>query len=78
MSEQRGATCYIVQAHKDAPVYLCVKDTGAYHTFPMSVGGCSRLAKECSAVVHSAISGFSEVHAHQEIGKLLSEKFGEK
>jgi len=73
---QRGALCYLIQEHKNSPVYLCVNDehTG-FHRFPISVAAASRLAHECAGVVNAAISGYSDKHAFQEVAALLQKKF---
>lgn len=75
----KGALCYIIQETKDSPLYLCAIDheNGECHRFPISVAVASRLGKECSAAVHSAITGYSEQHAFREVAGLLSKKFGE-
>lgn len=79
MKDQRGAICYLIQELKDSPVYLCVMDPeSGFHRFPIGVAAASRLASECSAVVQSAISGYSQKHAFQEVAKVLSQKFGGK
>jgi hypothetical protein len=75
--DDRGALCYLIQSHQDAPVYLCVLDreNQQYHTFLLSLETASRLAHECSGVVNAAICGFSEKHAFQEVTAVLSKKF---
>lgn len=79
MSEQAGAICYILQETKDSPLYLCIMDreNEQFHKFAISVGAASRLAQECSAVVHSAISGYSQKHTFQEVVAVLSKRLGE-
>lgn len=79
MSDQSGTLCYFLQATKDSPIYLCVMDRDAeqFHRFPVSVSNISRLVSEGSAAIHSAITGYSEKHAFQEVAALLSKKFGD-
>ena len=79
MTEQKGATCYILQAFKDAPLYLCVMDheTSQFHKFPISVATASRLAVEGTDAVHAAITGYSQKHAFQEVAAELSIRFRE-
>jgi hypothetical protein len=76
---QNPTLCYFIQETKDSPVYLCVRDfaEGGFYRFPVSVSNISRLASEGCAIVHSAITGYSEKHAFQEVAAVLSKKFGE-
>lgn len=78
--EEVGAICYIVQATKESPVYLCVmdRDRQQFHTFPVTVANLSRLTYECSAIVNAAISGYSDKHAYSEIAQVLSQRFADK
>lgn len=80
MRDQAVALCYTMQATKDSPLYLCVmdKEKEQFHTFAISVSTASRLAHECSLVVHSAISGYSQRHAFQEVARELSRRFREQ
>lgn len=80
MSNQTGAICYILQAHKDSPLYLCVLDREReqFHRFPISIAAASRLNAESSAAIHSAITGYSDKHAFQEVAAVLSKRFAEE
>ena len=53
---------YIIHAHKDAPVYLCVQDdeTKEFHRFELSIKSCSRLAAECASIVNGHLGGYQK------------------
>jgi len=65
---------YIVQANRDAPILLCVRDyeRGGYHQFELDIQNVARLAAECSDRVSIALGAVDMKSAGQESAKLLS------
>jgi hypothetical protein len=53
---------------------LAVMDQGKeeYHLFPFSIVNAARLNAECSAYLHSHITGFDDKRAAKEIGEEMS------
>lgn len=53
---------YILQASKDAPIYLCVQDdeTKQFHRIEVDPLVCSRLAAECAAVVNDHLGVYRQ------------------
>jgi hypothetical protein len=74
MSDDRECVAYILQETKGAPISLAVldKERQAFHVFPLSILGASRIASECAAAVHEHLGGLNMKFPLQEIATQLS------
>jgi len=52
---------YIINANKEAPIYLCVMDdeTKEFHRVEITPLTASRLAAECALIVNRHIGGYN-------------------
>lgn len=71
---------YVVQANRGEPAMLAVMDQGKgeHHLFPFSIVNAARLNAECSAYLHSHLTGYDDKRAAREISAEMSRLQGLK
>lgn len=54
---------YLVQANRDAPIYLCVQDgeTGTLHRFELDPLSTSRLGTDCALVMNRYLGCYNNL-----------------